>query len=1089
MDTWSSNNDQQEHASRPPIPNRSFSGDDLTKSTPRKPLISFSRSTSLVATLPARGLPLPPPLPPLPPEILRRQVPFDSEYIPQSRAPPGPKRRLVDFARGPRNGPPSLPPLPPKPLTRYKSVEKGLNESSTFGLRSNSPPPPVVPPRPVTSHGVQSASTTSDMPPVPPRPHVLINSPVSDSSDDSWSVISPQMTDLPAAWLATTSPSSSRSLPYRSFLPSTSPQRPHTALPSLHRKTALHQTLDSHSLSTSGTMPVPNQPNNPEHLQMDAELKHVLSLSLAESEQTLKAQQQEDEELAKAIAESLALSSKTSYSGPNSSRILIDADNDDRSGSRPINSFTVNNSSPGNLQIPNMNDKSYLDLSSPFEKELQTPASLFLDMDDATVEVDSKDEEELAMQLQQEETRQMAVDILDREDIARRDAQLTRQIHEDARRREEELLERERRDRDNLEKEAEIERARNHLRDIQEQRDAELARLMSKWEQTGPTPESIVPSPSQSPPHLLTQPFSSDDSQAELATSTVEDETSPTPPPKLPTPSHLSNKTSLTMLQNPAPPSPPDQQDVSVSRSHSGSSTIGRESAISHLHQPSPGWSREPSPGPRGVSASPGNHAHNDPRNHNGNTSDNADDELADLKGFSYGFTPPNIPVSPPQASAPCAPFPDIINLSPAPYPPFNIMAPSWRHLLRLLARQETRVQAHIDVIANRKEEQQLRVVVQFVKLAYTANTWRTIIYLSLDEPFPPTVPASATARFTNGDTTVLPYSYAISDHGRSMTGPNMHIYAIPLSPTSPFPILPITFPNIALYLQSAMKDSRARKVRHDSFRRLAKIVQSCYPEEVVPPTQEERKPSRGVGNLFKRVVGRGSNDKRDSTGNEDVFDMITPFRLDHTNLFLRKGVTWLCDIQNSERTRRQKKRINGVSALLSSCLMALLAAIALSSLAIQSTRPEPQGRLNIKPIKVQVSYTCDFVKGTSEHLRGKQDFAFFQFDFEGDLTSLFDYNTKQLFLYLTAEYYNAQGVKNNVVLWDRIIRRKKDAKLRLKGIKPKYRFREISKSFTDASAANFTLNYNSMPWVGLLTTGHVGQTEPIPFPPAEDSI
>lgn len=38
--------------------------------------------------------------------------------------------------------------------------------------------------------------------------------------------------------------------------------------------------------------------------------------------------------------------------------------------------------------------------------------------------------------------------------------------------------------------------------------------------------------------------------------------------------------------------------------------------------------------------------------------------------------------------------------------------------------------------------------------------------------------------------------------------------------------------------------------------------------------------------------------------------------------------------------------------------------------------------------------------------------------------------------------------MKNNVVLWDRIIRRKRDAKLKLKGIKPKYRFREISKSF-----------------------------------------
>lgn len=48
-----------------------------------------------------------------------------------------------------------------------------------------------------------------------------------------------------------------------------------------------------------------------------------------------------------------------------------------------------------------------------------------------------------------------------------------------------------------------------------------------------------------------------------------------------------------------------------------------------------------------------------------------------------------------------------------------------------------------------------------------------------------------------------------------------------------------------------------------------------------MPPVQEEKKPSRGVGNLIKRVVRRGNSSKQEVTGNEDVFDMITPFRLD----------------------------------------------------------------------------------------------------------------------------------------------------------------------------------------------------------------
>jgi len=62
-------------------------------------------------------------------------------------------------------------------------------------------------------------------------------------------------------------------------------------------------------------------------------------------------------------------------------------------------------------------------------------------------------------------------------------------------------------------------------------------------------------------------------------------------------------------------------------------------------------------------------------------------------------------------------------------------------------------------------------------------------------------------------------------------------------------------------------------------MRRLAKIVMTCYPDEITQEA-EEKKPSRGVGKLFKRVVGREA-ERQDSHGNEDVYDIITPFRLD----------------------------------------------------------------------------------------------------------------------------------------------------------------------------------------------------------------
>lgn len=50
-------------------------------------------------------------------------------------------------------------------------------------------------------------------------------------------------------------------------------------------------------------------------------------------------------------------------------------------------------------------------------------------------------------------------------------------------------------------------------------------------------------------------------------------------------------------------------------------------------------------------------------------------------------------------------------------------------------------------------------------------------------------------------------------------------------------------------------------------------------------------------------------------------------------------------------------QRINGISALLSSCLLALLGAIALSSLAIQATRPSVEGKLDMVSLKVSVVY------------------------------------------------------------------------------------------------------------------------------------
>lgn len=62
------------------------------------------------------------------------------------------------------------------------------------------------------------------------------------------------------------------------------------------------------------------------------------------------------------------------------------------------------------------------------------------------------------------------------------------------------------------------------------------------------------------------------------------------------------------------------------------------------------------------------------------------------------------------------------------------------------------------------------------------------------------------------------------------------------------------------------------------------------------------------------------------------------------------------------------------------------------------------------------------------------------------DLTSLFDWNTKQLFLYVDAEFTSADGTTNTVVVWDMIVRRKEDANVKAISI-AKYPIKDIAKS------------------------------------------
>lgn len=104
--------------------------------------------------------------------------------------------------------------------------------------------------------------------------------------------------------------------------------------------------------------------------------------------------------------------------------------------------------------------------------------------------------------------------------------------------------------------------------------------------------------------------------------------------------------------------------------------------------------------------------------------------------------------------------------------------------------------------------------------------------------------------------------------------------YVIPATESVPFPALPITFPNLAMYLQAALDDSR-RYINDSSsgMRKLAKMMETCYPSSYDGGSMEAPEP-RTVSGLFKRVIGRGNKNAKKGRGggNEDTYELVTPF-------------------------------------------------------------------------------------------------------------------------------------------------------------------------------------------------------------------
>jgi hypothetical protein len=98
---------------------------------------------------------------------------------------------------------------------------------------------------------------------------------------------------------------------------------------------------------------------------------------------------------------------------------------------------------------------------------------------------------------------------------------------------------------------------------------------------------------------------------------------------------------------------------------------------------------------------------------------------------------------------------------------------------------------------------------------------------------------------------------------------------------SSPLPILPYSFPSLAVYLHSELVNSQ-KAADSSCVKRLSTIVVNCYGAEEGSGAEvgsESFVGRKGVGGLLAKV--RGKKEKRGNVGNEQTCDLITPLRLD----------------------------------------------------------------------------------------------------------------------------------------------------------------------------------------------------------------
>mmetsp|Transcript_36743 Transcript_36743/g.114427 ORF Transcript_36743/g.114427 Transcript_36743/m.114427 type:complete len:187 (+) Transcript_36743:81-641(+) len=104
-------------------------------------------------------------------------------------------------------------------------------------------------------------------------------------------------------------------------------------------------------------------------------------------------------------------------------------------------------------------------------------------------------------------------------------------------------------------------------------------------------------------------------------------------------------------------------------------------------------------------------------------------------------------------------------------------------------------------------------------------------------------------------------------------------------------------------------------------------------------------------------------------------------------------------------------------------------------------------------------------------------DQCLLSFNVSHNLTSEFNWNTNQLFVYLVASYNETSNRRNEVTIWDRIVTNPEEALLSSNGLMIEYPLRDQFKELRGRDV-RLHLRYRTMPITGLMYMKEVGSAQ-----------